>query len=622
METEPEERRHSTKLWTPFWTRRRVFLAFSVLFTAMWLSMILVWQLAVKQKDLALRLSTNHYAWTYGPTAIFVVVVGLWRQTDYFCKTTQAWQDMSKGLTPAHRSMLLDYMWPLLPTTIGVAFRNRHFAVVTSTFAFLVLKIITVVSTTLLVSLPTPITRPFAIEWNNAFSDATVWPSLLSTYLSYGEVDPTHAPVIQYDHLPAYGNLTSTPVFSYLGVLNGQGSNEIGVQDSLAFSTFDNPDSDTTTTSIAAMADVFEPQIVCEEAQVTPRATVSGANPVILELTSETCSVGHMNLVNAAGDLVNQTFIYFQSLCLDDNSLNCQWEPDVSLYYRLQRVNCNDKGTRTGGITASDPSPVPLTPNTTTDYRLLLMTATRSKRAVSSRDLTANLSAQVDSAALICRIGYDISLRAIRKDMSTQRYELEVARYGRRRKLGKLTDLSFAELVFGTLYESFDIFGEDPAKQQVQYIASYPTFKLMGKAIGDEGSFEQFLNATTMRIAAKRVFGGIAAHIAQQKLSVPGTIPGTGIATFEEHRLHVRIAALWIMVSAFILLTGCSILVMLTILRDVLPGDPSFIGTHCDILASSGSMQRLLRDCGSSRSSQIRAKLRHKSFQTFFGSDF
>jgi hypothetical protein len=67
---------------------------------------------------------------------------------------------MKRMPTEAERSILLDYISPIIPTGLWRAIKNKHWAVVLSTTGFLILKLAVVFSTSLLVLAPVTITLP------------------------------------------------------------------------------------------------------------------------------------------------------------------------------------------------------------------------------------------------------------------------------------------------------------------------------------------------------------------------------------------------------------------------------------------------------------------------------
>lgn len=99
--------------WNPIWLRRYALVGFAALFASLAGALVVLWVTNNEQNGYTTVLGTNHYAWTYGPTAMLVVVLSLWRQVEYHCKMLQPWQELHKGSAEAKHSMLLDYLSPL-----------------------------------------------------------------------------------------------------------------------------------------------------------------------------------------------------------------------------------------------------------------------------------------------------------------------------------------------------------------------------------------------------------------------------------------------------------------------------------------------------------------------------
>lgn len=102
-------------------------------------------------------LTSNHYAWTYGPTALFVVITSFWRLMDFNCKALAPWVELHKGPSTADRSMWLDHISSFLVSTVWKAIKMSHFAVVATTCGFVLLKATSLMSTGLFFVTPTQI---------------------------------------------------------------------------------------------------------------------------------------------------------------------------------------------------------------------------------------------------------------------------------------------------------------------------------------------------------------------------------------------------------------------------------------------------------------------------------
>lgn len=164
--------------WTSVWLRKRTLLALAALFTSLAASLIAVWLANRSQHGFRPVLSKNHYAWTYGPTAVLVVVLTLWRQVDYHCKLMQPWQELRHGPADAERSMLLDYLSPLNITSFFRAVRHRHVSVAASIAGFAILKLVIVFSTGLLTLTPVSVTGPQAVRLTFSFDAQRIWDTI------------------------------------------------------------------------------------------------------------------------------------------------------------------------------------------------------------------------------------------------------------------------------------------------------------------------------------------------------------------------------------------------------------------------------------------------------------
>lgn len=120
---------------------------------------------------LELTISSSSYSWTYGPTAILVVILSFWRRVDYYYKSVQPWCELWAGPVPADKSLLLDYITPF-QRQYDTRDKNGHYAVAETISSFLLLKLIILVSTTLFVVAPSLHAETFAIQYQNRFDAA------------------------------------------------------------------------------------------------------------------------------------------------------------------------------------------------------------------------------------------------------------------------------------------------------------------------------------------------------------------------------------------------------------------------------------------------------------------
>ena len=325
-ETPAAEDHHGKRHWTPFWLRKSTLLAFVVLYTAIAAALIVVWQASRSRNGFSVAAFPNHYAWTYGPTAILIIVLSLWRQVDYSCKIMQPWQELRKGPTKADNSVLLDYVSPMFVTSLITATRRRHYPVAASVAGFIMLKAIILLSTALLVLTPTKSERigPVALT-TNFDADRCVpqsWYDDGDVYLGFIN-DGSQFDTKTYD-------VSSLPAFTYAGIQDGRLSSPKDTQDGLTFQSFKLL-SNQSVRSVAANVSVLKPRITCETAEISLSSYLWSNFLTTLEyhervqLKTETCLVGAQSqpVFTAAGE--------------DTCNFQCpRWQMELS----LKRVSC------------------------------------------------------------------------------------------------------------------------------------------------------------------------------------------------------------------------------------------------------------------------------------------
>ena len=174
---QPRSNEHLS-LWRSAWLHKRTLIALQLLFISLLVSLLVLWHYDLTHQGIRITLSSNHYAWTYGPTAILVIVVSLWRQVDYHCKSIQPWLEMRKGQSIASESLLLDYVSPMQISSFVSAVRRRHYPVAASVLGFATLKLVILFSTFLLESSPTPISDNVPLNIRTTFDGSNFWMSI------------------------------------------------------------------------------------------------------------------------------------------------------------------------------------------------------------------------------------------------------------------------------------------------------------------------------------------------------------------------------------------------------------------------------------------------------------
>ena len=231
----------ATELWRPLWMRRWILILFTLLFIAV-IAALEVLSVTSNQHDgLASTSTSYHYFWTYGPTASFTLFLALWNRVDYRIRQMMPWIALHEhpGIA-ASQSIFLDYLSPTMPEILWQSFKNRHFAVTSSTLVVNLITVMMIVSTSLFSLEPRPLTiNDVAYRTTAAFA-------------RNGPLQPTTLPSYMIDGMD-YWNLTYP----------------FGVTPEYAFQPFELADNRTSSNALQqANVEVMLPGLDCEEARL------------------------------------------------------------------------------------------------------------------------------------------------------------------------------------------------------------------------------------------------------------------------------------------------------------------------------------------------------------------
>ncbi|KAI0399269.1 hypothetical protein F4802DRAFT_590468 [Xylaria palmicola] len=567
-------------LWTPIWFRKATLFAFMVAFTLSWVALIILWRYDLSNNGIAISPFSVQYSWTYGPTVLLTIATALWRQLDYHCKLSKPWQTMRSGPTSSNKSMLLDYISPFQAISFYRALKAGHWSVLASILGFTILKVAMVISTALLVSLPTKLSESVPVITTSNFNDSSLWHAVKpASEPGRAIVYPDDARTGPY-HLPSPG-----PIFAYQGVLNGL-SDPTGTQGGITFQTIDSPGVKASADRVSARVHAFIPQIDCEEARTTfyfgpdPFDTLTIAN---VTLDSPSCSVGHfattVSVLTCRNSASNPTIV---------------------------RVNCSEDFS-ISTIENSDYSPPDILINDKTPYDLRL--------AIIAMDTTdcGNEKANWDTTppaatGAICKIDYTIQQVELVHDLVLDRLQLDISNDSTSSyRFPNMTGLELGQMII-----SLVIYSDDGQR--------FPN--LMTKALHDPtASPTWFLNQSALTDTAQEVLKGLAAQLMESLLVVPvnQTINGTSIYT--EERLHLQPIALWGLVASFIILSLLPLAIIFTVSDGSVSQCPGPIAAHAALLACSPSVQKLLAQTGHLRTSEITKWLDGHVFKTALNDD-
>lgn len=92
-------RRESLRPWRPLFLRRSVLACFFLVFATILVALSILRWVSKKNQGLCSVRGGDHYLWTYGPVAIFLVLRALWYQVDYAARRAMPWLAIAEGAT-------------------------------------------------------------------------------------------------------------------------------------------------------------------------------------------------------------------------------------------------------------------------------------------------------------------------------------------------------------------------------------------------------------------------------------------------------------------------------------------------------------------------------------------
>jgi hypothetical protein len=563
------------KMWNPGWLSTMSLICFMCLFAALVLTLLLLWHYSNLYNGFTL-ISLNHYAWTFGPTAILVIIASLWRQVDFYCKALTPWNELRKGGATASRSLLLDYISPIQPIGLGQALKNGHFSVIATILAVDILKLVTLVSTGLLGVV------------------ATQMPATNVTLTAKTAISGSSYNTTTWDAM----TLLDSSVFysAYAHIAKGLPYPE-GMKGNVVYPTFELPTFDSTTnSSVSVEVDVFYPHFICEVAQVTvtdfpPNSTSGKAN---ISVSSPSCSIPSMGAQPV---------------------LTLEW-PDIDLVSprqltgQMRPVNCSgqewgDASTYSGAIDAYSE----------VNWQLLTMADVRYNQTIpSGLSSTSSINATAWStvieqiSGIVCLPSYSMEKARVSYDLAQSPPRVTVD--------GPLTRTNATLPEFSSQNMTYEFLNVQQAADEMfgGFLNSAllletqdPFFQIVSQVHG--GGYVALLNATTLKEAAPVAFQNIVAQMIHKYLVSPSSASLQGQLLQSENRLHIRAFPLWVMVGGFLTLAGLSFVILLCRPRNVVPRDPEPIASIALVMSQSGDLQHILEGTGRAKLDDIRKRL-------------
>ncbi|KAF5010595.1 hypothetical protein FDECE_3261 [Fusarium decemcellulare] len=568
--TETDNSKHA-KIRHPFWLTKPAPILFATVFAACGVALIVLDRSS--RNGLPLSISASEYSWTYGPTAILVVILSFWRRIDYYYKSAQPWRELHAGPASTERSLLLDYISPIQVTSMFTAFRAKHHSVAVTILSFFLIKGITLVSTTLFVVKPTLQSGSFAIEYPDAFDASHVWSSP-----AYEVREEDSRGELVWPNVNVYGGGSDDFIWAYVARLNGEAKSDTkwNTQDGMVTQRLRLPDSTLNMTTLEAPVDVFQPNVTCEEAELS----VSRGNP---SWDSATCSTGP---------------IYFLE----------------SRTYSYQRVNCSQSNNASSDVGFHWPGYIE-------DHDV------RHVFSVALYDQDDKGPKLANSSSIICKIGYNIISANATWDLLTGHVTFaEGALEGQGKLLPNLSNPAFAEMLWTGLDDTASSLkldkelpgGTETNRSVTEFSRVNESFlQLLVAKLGIQDDLDSLLDTSVLKDASISVFKGIATEFANKLLVEKKEARGTARGVVSEARLHTRPISLWTMVAGFFVLALlCCFLLLATSTDFWVPAMCGSIAGHAAVLANSRALQDFLKDAGHCRNKELKSKLQGMHFGT------
>ncbi|KAI0969982.1 hypothetical protein F4678DRAFT_480704 [Xylaria arbuscula] len=566
------------RCWNPIWLQKGVLFALIGTFVFLVVGLVLVWHAVTRNDGIPLTFTTNHYAWTYGPTAILITVASLWKQVNYSALIAQPWQELRHGPQPATRTVLLDYIWPLQIKSLAAALKSRHFAVAASILISMILTLIMALSTTLFV----------------------LRDSHLSQEIQTFRLAKFDAAIYLRDNMPTFENpypYSNDPVWDYLNLREKYHDSPEPVELSTAFTNYSIASIIPQSAGMASVpVEAFSVNVTCEIAaahltnkgpsrQPDPSLPTSGDPPnygfesVNFTLEGPSCDIGtiQMMMCNKTGqNSCSQVNRYFWS-----SWVGCRGEGQVTYHEDLEFE----------AIENIRPAP------TVNDFRLAIFAVETGLTVNETLEPGASTSSKIRrSGAVSCGLQYSIN-QAISRGPAFDTTEIDSLQVSDSPKvqLDNLTDLGALEAVYMSAWGSQTV-ASSSNFEVVQSLSFYDLVGLLveSRTITTE-SFDPLLNASLLQNRSEKVLTGLSQQLFRRSFLIPDHTPVPGFVDYTQPKLYTRAAVLWLMVALLVVISGFVIIVIIYTQPMVAPQSAETLAAAACTLSRSPDLEKLLR---------------------------
>ncbi|KAF4981465.1 hypothetical protein FZEAL_2708 [Fusarium zealandicum] len=572
------------RMWTPIWLSKTVLIVFGLIFACMALATGLLYHFSVQNNGISAQKESNHYGWKYGPTALLVVVGALWRQVDHGNKMLMPWKELQQGPAPVDKSLLLDYVSPILSTALWKAIKNRHWAVVLSITGHLLIlgTTQTIFSTGLLILESTEVTKQsqdFSLKGEFQIKDAA-------------DVD------LAFKVGPAAAQL-------YYGI-HFQGLHyPAGTSEDIIVPELQLPDNDSADLNYTLTTEGIQVELDCELLPVTNGSQVympwrSILGPfIVTNISTPDCDIKGVTI----GVGPDHYYYHNKNATQNYQGIFETYPCNVDFNFGTQYVAAND--TKTSSMIS----------DVYADQRLVMSVADLRVSPYNASKSGPDYFYVKELKLALCKPSYNIHKFDVQSSSvlngSAQAILSSAAKSGER----LLTGLPSGAVAMGVRTTTRELY-LGPGGADYALSEEVPTFFQLMSMKNGNSSVGAFLDPELLVKTGSDVFKGIATQLMRQLTLQPTNTKVAGKMTYVEDRLHVKALSTGFMCAFLGLLTLLSVGMIFVRPRNVIPHEPGSATAMATILAVSHGLRESLMHMGSLRRSQIRTRLQGLSFRS------
>lgn len=567
--SQSQETEHSISGWQPTYLRPRVLIVFVIIFSGVIAALEAINHVSQIHNGIASSNESRHYLWTYGPTAIFTVIVAFWSRVEFQVKQRAPWKSMVEKPVEARESILLDYVSDIQLASMAKAIRNKHFDVAAGVTCSMLLRLLVILSTALF-SLQTAQVHlssvPIQFSYNFSAKDVTF-------------------------------NAPGAQAFDILNrVLFENGTYPEGTNADLAFQHFSAP-SLAPNAIVTAPVDGMMADLGCETASIdikkwgvtdvaghSHHSSTRKSNGV--NLMTPSCTISNVALNPALGG-VNPYVAKFASGQCDDSSA----EDGMRIVVTLAEISLGNLARNTTTLTGTD---------TTTEVIL-------------------NRSVQ-----LICNPTYSLVKLQAETNTSLSSSPVNLRRIGTKRSaLPNLTAWDIAKAVlsdssshgpFARPSHNHNLFhATDDPFQNKTYVDV--ALQLGAQLTGITGDIEHLFEDGVLNNAASSYYRAMTAQLMNKGLTQRNQSTAVGHAIVNENRIVITQLSLRVIEVCLIL--GILLAVSMIFLgprTTTAPWNPTSISSVATIMAKSNGVCQSLRETGTAPSDALHDSLKERRY--------